>query len=289
MKIELIESVEEFLAQTSAHRATDPLRTNVIGSVAKSVLTKRSTYERCRWWVVRDDENVVVGEAMRTSPFLMNVSPMPSEAARRLGVAVASFDDDVPGFGGSSHTIGFVLEGYRSTGSPGSRRALGEPRRDLLYELNQLRVPHVDGSGRPGDPRDIDELAQGYVAFMLEAELPALSFVEAREAVVKSVTAGSLFCWEYDGSIVSFAGHAPLVTSDGVVMGRVGPVYTPPDHRNHGFGSAVTATVSQHLVDLGARVMLFTDSTNPTSNHIYQDLGYELIDEVLNVRFAAAH
>ncbi len=273
MNAELIDSVEEFLSVTSAHRGADALRTNVIGSVALSVLTERSTYERCRWWVVRDDEGVVVGEALRTSPFLMIVSPMPSAAARELGTVTASLDDDLPGLAGSSLTITSFLDGYRATNSPGSKRLLEEPRRDLLYELDQLQVPDVDGFARPGERRDVDELSQWYVSFMLEAQLPALSLVEATRGVVKSVAAQTLFCWEFDGAIVSFAG---------------GPVYTPPEQRNHGFASAVTATVSQHLVRLGARVMLFTDSTNPTSNRIYQNLGYRLIDEVLNVRFATS-
>lgn len=288
MNAELIDSVEEFLSVTSAHRGADALRTNVIGSVALSILTERSTYERCRWWVVRDDEGVVVGEALRTSPFLMIVSPMPSAAARELGTVTASLDDDLPGLAGSSLTITSFLDGYRATNSPGSKRLLEEPRRDLLYELDQLQVPDVDGFARPGERRDVDELSQWYVSFMLEAQLPALSLVEATRGVVKSVAAQTLFCWEFDGAIVSFAGHAPTVSTEGIIIGRVGPVYTPPEQRNHGFASAVTATVSQHLVRLGARVMLFTDSTNPTSNRIYQNLGYRLIDEVLNVRFATS-
>jgi predicted GNAT family acetyltransferase len=43
--------------------------------------------------------------------------------------------------------------------------------------------------------------------------------------------------------------------------------------------------VTQHLLDQGARVMLFTDASNPTSNAIYQELGYRLIDEIVDVRF----
>jgi predicted GNAT family acetyltransferase len=49
--------------------------------------------------------------------------------------------------------------------------------------------------------------------------------------------------------------------------------------------SAVTALVTQRLLDEGARVMLFTDAANRTSNAIYQALGYYLIDELVDLRF----
>lgn len=54
------------------------------------------------------------------------------------------------------------------------------------------------------------------------------------------------------GSIVPFAGHAPIVSSEGIVIGRAGPIYTPHEQCNHGFAITVTAMVSQHLVDRGA-------------------------------------
>ena len=63
------------------------------------------------------------------------------------------------------------------------------------------------------------------------------------------------------------------------VVARVGPVYTPPEHRRHGFGGAVTGALSQLLLDRGARVMLYADAANPTSNSVYRALGYELVDD----------
>jgi GNAT superfamily N-acetyltransferase len=56
---------------------------------------------------------------------------------------------------------------------------------------------------------------------------------------------------------------------------RVGPVYTPPALRGRGIGGALVATLSQRLLDAGARcVFLFTDAANPTSNALYQRIGF---------------
>ncbi len=55
----------------------------------------------------------------------------------------------------------------------------------------------------------------------------------------------------------------------------VGPVYTPPEHRRRGYASAGVAAVSRLALDGGAdHCMLSTDLANPTSNSIYQALGY---------------
>ena len=61
---------------------------------------------------------------------------------------------------------------------------------------------------------------------------------------------------------------------------RVGPVYTPPGLRGQGYAGAVTAAVSQAARDAGAgQVLLFTDLANPTSNALYQRLGYQPVED----------
>ncbi|MGB1286752.1 MAG: GNAT family N-acetyltransferase, partial [Aggregatilineales bacterium] len=55
-------------------------------------------------------------------------------------------------------------------------------------------------------------------------------------------------------------------------------VYTPPEYRKNGYASAVTAAISQEILNSGRQFcFLFTDMNNPTSNHIYQMIGYEQI------------
>jgi GNAT superfamily N-acetyltransferase len=287
MKVELIDSVNEFIATTTVFRAADPLRTNIMGSVSLAVAAGERTYEGYHWWVVRGDDGDVVGIAMRTSPFNMMISSMPKEAARALGRNVGQFDDDLPGLLGSKDTIGALIDGYVESKSRGSARVLVEYRRDLLYELGELVEPTAEGTGRPARTEESELLARMFVQFTDEAAVPSMSLAEARDAVATRISGQALFCWEAEGEVVSLAGHAPIVTTGEIVIGRVGPVYTPPSYRRHGFASAVTAVVTRHLVEKGARVMLFTDASNPTSNAIYQAIGYRLIDELVEMRFVA--
>ncbi|MFI6803117.1 GNAT family N-acetyltransferase [Streptosporangium canum] len=78
--------------------------------------------------------------------------------------------------------------------------------------------------------------------------------------------------WETpDGTPVSMAGSTSMVGG----MIRVDPVYTPVHLRGRGYAGAVTVEVSRAALTAGATdVVLFTDPTNPTSNALYQRIGY---------------
>ena len=72
------------------------------------------------------------------------------------------------------------------------------------------------------------------------------------------------------GEVVHLTAHNP--PSFGVA--RIGPVFTPKEHRGQGYASAGVAGVSRLLREQGADVCLYTDQANPTSNKIYAAIGY---------------
>ncbi len=67
--------------------------------------------------------------------------------------------------------------------------------------------------------------------------------------------------------------------------GTVSLVYTPNELRGNGYASIVTALVSQKILNEKKYVCLFTDLTNPTSNSIYQKIGYQKIGENIHFDF----
>ena len=67
---------------------------------------------------------------------------------------------------------------------------------------------------------------------------------------------------------------------------RISFVYTPPQHRSKGYASSCVAALSQSLLDQGRKYcFLFTDLANPTSNHIYQAIGYQAVGDMHEYRF----
>ena len=78
------------------------------------------------------------------------------------------------------------------------------------------------------------------------------------------------------GVVVSLAGRNPTLAG----VARLGPVYTPPQHRRRGYGTAITAACTRDALRGGAHhVVLFTDLANPTSNALYQRLGYRPVSD----------
>src|SRR5919198_743379 len=94
---------------------------------------------------------------------------------------------------------------------------------------------------------------------------------------------GRYVLWE-DGDPVSLAGYGGA-TPNGM---RIGPVYTPPELRGRGYASALVGEISAKLIGEGQRFcFLYTDLSNPTSNRLYQRLGYERVCDSAEYRFEA--
>lgn len=67
----------------------------------------------------------------------------------------------------------------------------------------------------------------------------------------------------------------------------IGPVYTPPEHRRHGYATSLVAQQTQWLLDEGKKCcFLYTDLHNPTSNSIYQRIGYRQVAESSEYHFS---
>jgi predicted GNAT family acetyltransferase len=82
---------------------------------------------------------------------------------------------------------------------------------------------------------------------------------------------GGFFLWEVGGEPVSFAGAGGR-TPNGI---RIGPVYTPAELRGRGYATTLVADLSRLFLERGLRFcFLYTDLANPTSNAIYERIGY---------------
>ncbi len=95
----------------------------------------------------------------------------------------------------------------------------------------------------------------------------------------------ALFLWDTDHGPVSMTGTQGR-TPSGI---RVSAVYTPPDHRRRGYAGNLVAAVSQAQLDAGrAECYIYTDLANPTSNHVYTELGYEPVADVVHIAVVPA-
>jgi predicted GNAT family acetyltransferase len=128
------------------------------------------------------------------------------------------------------------------------------------------------GSLRIATPDDTTLVVGWAKAFQEEALHTSPSDEEALAWTRTRIGNGEVYLWVLpDGAIVSLVGTTRPVSH----VISIAPVYTPPELRGHGYASRSVAALSQHLLDRGwQRCSLFTDLSNPTSNSIYQQVGY---------------
>ncbi|HEU5266750.1 MAG TPA: GNAT family N-acetyltransferase [Jatrophihabitans sp.] len=149
-----------------------------------------------------------------------------------------------------------------------------------LHRLDELREPPpVPGRAAPAVDAERPLLRAWFAAFLADV------FEEPRPGDTTLDSAlDQRHCWlwrDVDDRPVSMACRRPAFNGSA----RIGPVYTPPQHRGHGYGSAVTAAATRDVLAEGAVPVLFTDLANPTSNKIYRELGYYVIDERIVISF----
>ncbi|MCL2169784.1 MAG: GNAT family N-acetyltransferase [Defluviitaleaceae bacterium] len=96
------------------------------------------------------------------------------------------------------------------------------------------------------------------------------------------IDGGKLYILEDGGMPVSVA----KINRQTESAACVGFVYTPPYFRGRGYASSVVAQISQLYLDKGFKsCVLYTDLANPTSNSIYQKIGYNPICDSMDIKF----
>ena len=219
--------------------------------------------------IVRDDAGAVNTIAMRTPPWNLLLGPSSREGLMLIAEnLLADAGVEVPGVHGRVQEAALFAEIWSARS--GCAATLDKTLRS--FHLGTLRMPyHVNGEMRTAVSADHDLVAEWSDRFAEDSGMndPA----EARRARTRfMLDSGRFVLWEDAGQPVAMAGWHPSPPRGA----RIGYVYTPPELRGRGYATGITAALSRQLLDSGcANCFLFTDLANPTSNSIYQKIGYE--------------
>jgi len=140
-----------------------------------------------------------------------------------------------------------------------------------LYSLTQvLDLPNVPGQLRRATAADIALVGRWFTEFDIEA-LNENDTGRARERAAKRIDRREVYLWDDCQPRSMAARDRPSRNTI-----TVNAVYTPPAARRQGFATATVAQLSRELLLEGySACVLYTDLSNPTSNRIYQRIGYE--------------
>ncbi|MEU2745384.1 GNAT family N-acetyltransferase [Streptomyces collinus] len=266
----LLHDLDDFLTRAGAFLRSRPALHTVPLTVTETLRTRgRSVYgEGAPEFGVLERAGEVRAAFFRTPPHWLNVTALTPEAADTLAARLAVLGRRLPGVNAECGTAGAFTEAWqRHTGAAAALR-----QRQRLYRLGTLTAP---GPVPPGRPRvavesDRERLGRWHDEF---SEAVGLGTVrDSAEWADARIDSGGITFWETpDGTPVAMAGTSPRVAG----QVRVTTVYTPPHFRGRGYAGAATAEVSRAALAAGAdEVLLFTDLANPTSNGLYQRIGY---------------
>ncbi|MCX4696409.1 GNAT family N-acetyltransferase [Streptomyces sp. NBC_01408] len=261
-----------FLAAAGPSVAARPVSNTILLTTADA-LERRGPHAFGRadpffgWWT--GAEGAVAGGLLCTPPFPVLLSALPAEAVRALAVAL----DTEPLLAGISGFNARRADAEVLAGAWGQPARVAEENR--LYRLDGLIAPDPAPAGRARNAAEADLplLLNWIEAFNLEAGQPGSP---SAAALRDRISYGGVLLWEHAGAPVSLASFTRPIGS----ACRIGPVWTPPGSRRHGFAAGVTHAASRAAYAAGAsEVLLFTDLANPTSNGVYLRLGYVPVED----------
>ena len=273
--------VVAFRTAASTFLTTREAEHNLLLGLCGTIAAHPSVYPDPRFWTVHAAGRVAAA-ALRTPPHNLVLSEFDDLAwLDPLIDAHLAAGEALPGvLGPSAAAAAFAARWVAHVGGTTTRVM-----QQRIFRLDRVIPPRTaPGAWRRAVEPDRALLAAWYEAFHAEAS-PESGRTDAGATIADRWLRGAgrvAYLWEEAGTVVSLAG----VGGETPTGTRIGPVYTPPPLRGRGYASNLVAAVTQHALDTGRRFcFLFTDLANPTSNHIYQAIGYVPVTDVDQHRF----
>lgn len=280
MQLTRYQSPQACYDRAEAFLCANEAANNLIIGLLWQLASPTNPYSEPPYLATIEHEGEVIAVGIRTPPhnfIVSQVAPQHMDAVVDLLVAdLSDIYDTLSGILGEAISSKAVAERWGQKHNLQVNLHMNE----RVYQLETVTpVTGVAGQMRRATTNDRDLMIRWYDEFSVEALGEHLDDIPER--VDRFINAPpdqrGFYLWEDAGQPVSMAGYT-RPTPNGY---SVSYVYTPPEHRKRGYASAIVASLSQHVLDMGRKyTFLFTDLANPTSNHIYQEIGYRPITDV---------
>jgi GNAT superfamily N-acetyltransferase len=276
------DKLDDFLRAADEHLLARPAENTVLLTAAETLRARGpSAFGQQAplfgWWELPG--GTVKGAFLHMPPDPVVLTRLPPEAAAALATTLARGGRTVPGVNASREAADAFAATWRNrTGDVTHVR-----QHTRLYRLATLMpLRKADGGPRVATTADRDLTLSWFEAFA--REVGEMSGFHAT-AVDDLLGYGGLTFWEADGVPVSMGGASRPVAR----MVWVGPVYTPPSLRRHGYGGSLAVAMSRAALEAGAsEVLMFTDVGNSVSAALYMRMGYQPVADRVVLTFTPA-
>ncbi|MGL4881983.1 MAG: GNAT family N-acetyltransferase [Waterburya sp.] len=244
--------------------------------LSKALSTSQPEREKSPYLAIVENQQEIAATAIQTPPRPLILSQSTDlEAVKLLARHLASHNQSLPGVMASKPEAIIFARTWQSLTGQSFQLKVALQVHQLGKETVQP-ITKASGNLRLVTESDRNLLVNWGKAFEQEALGDDSPESEYQSWFDKHLKNKSLYVWQ-DQVVVSMAAFGGA-TPNGI---RVNAVYTPPEYRGKGYATSCVATVSQYLLTQGYRYcFLFTDLANPTSNHIYHQIGYRPIREL---------
>jgi predicted GNAT family acetyltransferase len=272
MNVTRYESAEAFLEAARPLLMTAEAENNLLIGVAQGIARNPGAAKNPYLATVGNNAGVLAC-AVHIAPFKLVITAANREPIAALARDVFETIPHVEGVTGPSRSASdFALAWNKLSGV--------EPVLGMRFRIHETRtvvdsdLPMPPGHFRQASPDDAKLLAAWTELFVADARIPAP--VDPSVIVDDAIKRGRLHVWE-NGVPVSMAAWAGK-TPNGV---RINFVYTPPDVRGKGYGTAcVKALTKQQLEQGNAFCWLYTDMSSAAPPNIFERIGYSPVSDV---------
>jgi uncharacterized protein len=272
VKVVRHKTAAEFLAKAGDWLEQAEAENNLILGIAAFFASYSGQVQVKPYFLTAQDDDMVVAAALMTPPRRLLITQMPHPAVTLLAEHLLTEEAPVPGVLGPKDCARLFAKNWASKTGSSSRLKMSE----RIYACESVIVPILSrGNLRTATSGDESLLVEWAGEFCREAKIEdETAYTQAQ--IPKIIAQERLYVWD-DGEPVAMA-DLRRETAHGIAVSLV---YTPPRARNKGYASSCVASVTKRMLDNGKRFCcLFTDLANPTSNGIYQRIGYREICDV---------
>ncbi len=295
----------DFLDRAGAFLSRSPVANQLLLAIARNAVERPTAYGgQFRGYSVAANASpdaAVLSAAVHTAPWPAQVAEGDADAAAALGAYFAQLPEPLPGIGGPDVSADAFAAAYAS-----ARDARIVPDHALgVFELRTIDTPP---SWRPKGPREgpsapspiaPQRRAEGRRILADVAHAPLLQLwlqafhdeatpsdpAPAADSGARMASNGRTWLWlAPDETPAAFVYNGRRF--DG--WASLGPVYTPPDLRGRGYATTLVTDTSAELLAQGFHCTLFTHLANPTSNAIYERIGYRRVGTARRLDFIHA-
>lgn len=230
--------------------------------------------------VVLGDDESIAAVAIRTPPHKLVMSSATPEAVAVLVRTIFAAMPDLPAVNGPEPAAGDFARGWAKLARTTPRIGM----RQRLYVARTVAddLPQVAGALR--EAADAERpLALAWANAFAQETVPD-DRTDRGEFVERVYRLRRLSVWE-DGRPVTMVASGGASRNGAMITF----VYTPPELRRRGYATAAVAELTRRLLATGKQYCcLYTDLANPTSNAIYQTIGYRAVCDFNDYRLVAA-